>query len=158
MTVERHTLCCHCLSVMLLLSPHSNHSTLRSSVTVDVSNKPNCFKSASVVTIYLEFELTEWQGHKIRWSALANNKYHWSQDEEWCDWWLCGQGGEAMGQRQITANRPLLWSKPSVPQSGNTSLLLLRHTGFTEILTERRDGKWEWGAKASGEGEQNALE
>lgn len=34
-----------------------------------------------------------------------------------------------MVQRQITANRPLLWSKPSVPRSRNTSPILVRRTG-----------------------------
>lgn len=53
-----------------------------------------------------------------------------------------------MVQRQITANRPPLWSKSSAPRSGNMTLLLLRHCGFTEILTWRRDGK-EGGRKAS---------
>lgn len=48
-----------------------------------------------------------------------------------------------MVNRQITANKPPRWSKPSAPQKGNTGLLLPRHTGFTEILTERRDGKGE---------------
>lgn len=99
----------------------------------------------SVVTIHLEFEFMDWQGHVIRCSALVNNKYHWSQEEGWV----------AMVQHQITANRPLQ-SKPSAPQSGNMSLLLLRHAGFTEILTEQRDGKGEWGEKASREWEKNA--
>ncbi len=147
--------------IMLSLSvshpaPLSLLQTLQTSVTFSVSNKPNCFKSASVVTIYLEFELTEWQGRKIRCSALVNNKYHWSQDEGWGDWWLCGQGVEAMVQRQIAANRPPLWRKPSAPRSGNMSLPLLRHARFTEILAERRDGKGEWGEKQAGSERKNA--
>lgn len=155
MTAERHTLSCHCPSVTTLLSLHPRGPMLRNSVTPNLRNKPNCFNSASVVTIYVEFELTEWQGHMITRSALVSNKHFWSQEEGWVEWWLCSQGREAMVQHQITANKPL-WSKPSAPQSGNMSLLLLRHAGFTEILTEQRDGKGEWGEKASREWEKNA--
>lgn len=90
---ETCALPCHCQA------PSSSLPT--STVTVNVSNT-DCFKSASVVTIYLEFELAEWQGRKIRCSALVNNKYHWSQDEGWGDWWLCGQGG---GEPRLTGLR-----------------------------------------------------
>lgn len=40
------------------------------------------------------------------------------------------------------------------PLSMEHELLLLRHTRFTEILTERRDGKGEWGEKARREREK----
>lgn len=65
------------------LSLHTQ--TLRSFVTLSLCNKPNGSSSASVVMVLLEFELTEWQGHKIRCSALVNNKYHWSHNEGWGD-------------------------------------------------------------------------
>ena len=102
------------LSVISLLTTETpgwrapSHSVRATSLIV--------FKSASVVTIYLEFELTEWQGHKIRCSALViiNTIGLKMRDEVTGD--CAARRGGAMVQRQITANRPPLWSKPSAPR------------------------------------------
>ena len=59
-----------------------------------------------------------------------------------------GWGG---GRRFNDKSQQTLWSKK--PRSGNMSLLLPRHAGFTEILAEQRDGKGERGEQASREQE-----
>lgn len=74
------------LMLLLPVTQLLSINILKLSVKLNLNSKPNCFKSASMVTIYLEFELMEWQGHTIRCSAFVNNKYQWSQDEGWGDW------------------------------------------------------------------------